>query len=176
MVGRPIDVEEERVFRGDGVSGASWMPLRFWLLAAIIAVVVGTAAVVAYLSWNVRFTAEKALEVNWGLELPRGSEILEHHKEDSFQGDGYRFTVVSVEHSPEGENRICGPGADMDIGALTNKQVELFMSVTDALRPKVNLTTLHGLKKTEFSREDGSVLLCLFDERTSRFYIYEELF
>lgn len=64
----------------------------------------------------------------------------------------------------------------MDIGALTNKQVELFMSVTDALRPKVNLTTLHGLKKTEFSREDGSVLLCLFDERTSRFYIYEELF
>lgn len=74
------------MFRGDGVSGASWMPLRFWLLAAIIAVVVGTAAVVAYLSWNVRFTAEKALEVNWGLELPRGSEILEHHKEDSFQG------------------------------------------------------------------------------------------
>lgn len=76
------------MFRGDGVSGASWMPLRFWLLAAIIAVVVGTAAVVAYLSWNVRFTAEKALEVNWGLELPRGSEILEHHKEDSFQGTG----------------------------------------------------------------------------------------
>lgn len=108
MVGRPIDVEEERVFRGDGVSGASWMPLRFWLLAAIIAVVVGTAAVVAYLSWNVRFTAEKALEVNWGLELPRGSEILEHHKEDSFQGDGYRFTVVSVEHSPEGETESAG--------------------------------------------------------------------
>lgn len=137
-------------------------------LVLIAAVFAGYLAVTQYLSTQ----TQRSIEANWGISAPDGLRVVEYHQEESFFGDGYRFTVLEIQDGTELEGTFFD-ARQMSGAELTSEQIDLVVAVTKQHSPENYLTVPQsGLRKAEISREDRT-LLCLLDQKTNRFYIYE---
>ena len=148
--------------------------LKFWQACRFLLPVVLVLSVVSfYVAGNLYFSTERAIQTNWGISVPDGLQELEHHEEQSFHGDGYRFTVFDVEDSTHlGGTFFDAPR--MSAAPLTTEQLELVSTVANEFRPETQLAVAQaGLMKSERARGSNR-LLCLFDSTTGRFFIYEE--
>ena len=143
----------------------AWLVLPVGLVLAVVAL---------YAAGDLYFSTERAIQVNWGISVPTGLREVEHQEEQSFHGDGYRFTVFDVENSTKLEGTFFDV-SQMSDSQLTSDQIELVSAVTGEFRPENNLAVPQpGLWRTEKSVDDNR-LLCLFDSASNRFYIYEDI-
>lgn len=142
-----------------------------WLLLPL-ALVLGMVSL--YAVGNLYFSTERTIHANWGISVPTGLREVEHQAEQSFQGDGYRFTVFDVDNSTQLEGTFFDV-RQMSAAELTSDQIVLVSAVTREFQPENNLTVPQlGLRQTERIR-DNNRFLCLFDPVLNRFYIYEDI-
>lgn len=147
--------------------------LKLWraaLLLLPVALVLGVVAL--YIAGNAYFSTGRALQGNWGISVPDGLREIEHAEEESFHGDGYRFTVFEVEDSSQLAGTFFDVG-HMSTAELTSDQMGLVAAITGVHRPTNYLVVPQaGLLKAERIRYDNE-LLSIYDAATNRFYVYE---
>ncbi|MBK7821343.1 MAG: hypothetical protein IPJ61_09745 [Tessaracoccus sp.] len=142
-----------------------------WMAAIVLMPVVLVALVVAAIP---RYSADQALKDDWGIAVPDGLRVVEHHHENSFADAelSTRFTVFAVEEEAKLTGTFFDP-QQMSAADLTSDQVLLVAGITKQFQPKHYLRVPGpGIRKVERVTTAG-VVLCLLDESASVFYVYE---
>lgn len=145
------------------------------LVAIVAAPLLLITIIAAFYHWGVSaHTPQRSLESNWGLVVPNGLRLVEHHEQESFYGGGFRLTVFEV------EDRAALQGTFFDVDrmsddTLTRQEAALVDRVNETYAPEYP-PVLPGsrLLKADRERYDDR-LLSVYEPASARFYVYEDL-
>ncbi|OZG63036.1 hypothetical protein BLEM_0301 [Bifidobacterium lemurum] len=152
--------------------GRSRHPAKHRIYIAGFSVVL-IAMLALYAAGNVFFSPISNMSRNWNVTFPHGAYVTFHKEDIGFQGDGTRFTTITLLRFSNVENTVLDTD---DYSAPSEEDFDTINSVEKELQipSSLNMDASHHYQAKRIYNHGGTLLI-IGDSNQRQFYCYEFL-
>ncbi|QOL33375.1 hypothetical protein [Bifidobacterium lemurum] len=154
------------------IMGRSRHPAKHRIYIAGFSVVL-IAMLALYAAGNVFFSPISNMSRNWNVTFPHGAYVTFHKEDIGFQGDGTRFTTITLLRFSNVENTVLDTD---DYSAPSEEDFDTINSVEKELQipSSLNMDASHHYQAKRIYNHGGTLLI-IGDSNQRQFYCYEFL-